>query len=77
MPAGFLGRQTPMASQKVPAPQGLVGLQALRHCVALRHWLLPHGIMAGVVHPPVPLQNDAAVSTPAAQLGAVQTAVAP
>jgi hypothetical protein len=53
----------------VPAPQGAVLLQAVRHADVLAHMLLWHALEVGVVQPPLPSHTDAAVRTPLAHTG--------
>jgi hypothetical protein len=75
-PAAFAERQTPVASQYLPAPQA-PAVQPPMHFVASAHMFDAQGDDVAVVQAPAPLHVVVVLTMPFAQLPAAQTTALP
>jgi hypothetical protein len=75
MPSVAGATHTPLAPSQVRFPAQSSPAAQVRHCVGLLHWVLWHGVIAGIVQSPrtTALHTDAGVKLPPAQLAGTHT----
>jgi len=72
LPLPLSGAQIALEVQYWPLAQGRLALQPPEHFVVSAHWLLVQAVAVGVVQAPAPLQTEAGVAEPPAQVAAAQ-----